>query len=218
MRRTIPGRARISAVVASLSAAGIVALLACARADDRLPPLPAGKYSEVQRKAVQEFLRERGQPVFGPFVPLLRSPELMLSAKSMGDYLRFKSALPPRIGELAILVVCREWTQQVEWQIHSPLALQAGVSRDTIEAIGDGRRPDKLAADEQVAYDLSIEILRNRRVSDETYRRAVAAFGEQGVVDLLGLNGYYGLLAVVMNAARTPPPPSTAVPLRAFPD
>jgi 4-carboxymuconolactone decarboxylase len=211
-------RGRISAIVAATSFAGIVALLACARADDRLPPVPARKYSEVQRKAVQDFLRERGQPVFGPFVPLLRSPELMLSAKSMGDYLRFRSALPKRIGELAILVVCREWTQQVEWQIHYPLALQAGVPRDVADAIADGRRPDKLSPDEQAAYDLSVEILRNHRVSDETYRRAVAAFGEQGVVDLLGLNGYYALLAVVMNAARTPPPPTAAVPLRAFPD
>ncbi len=211
-------RGRISGIVAATSFCAIVALLACARADDRLPPVPAGKYSEVQRKAVQDFLRQRGQPVFGPFVPLLRSPELMLSAQSMGDYLRFRSALPRRIGELAILVVCREWTQQVEWQIHYPLALQAGVGRDVADAIADGRRPDKLSADEQAAYDLSIEILRNHRVSDETYRRAVAAFGEQGVVDLLGLNGYYALLAVVMNAARTPPPPTAAVPLRAFPD
>jgi 4-carboxymuconolactone decarboxylase len=209
---------RISGIVAAVSLACIVVLLACARADDRLPPLPAGRYTEVQRKAVQEFLRQRGQPVFGPFVPLLRSPELMLTAKSMGDYLRFRSALPKRVGELAILVVCREWTQQVEWQIHYPLALEAGVPREVADAIADGRRPDKLAPDEQVAYDVSIEILRNHRVSDETYRRAVAAFGEQGVVDLLGLDGYYALLAVVMNAARTPAPPTAAVPLRAFPD
>jgi 4-carboxymuconolactone decarboxylase len=218
MRGTAPGKARISAAIAVLSGAGIVVLLACARADDRLPPLPAGKYNEVQRKAVQEFVRERRQPVFGPFVPLLRSPELMLTAKSMGDYLRFRSALPSRVRELAVLVVCREWTQQVEWQIHSPLALQAGLSREVVDAIADGRRPETLASDEQVAYDLSIEILRNHRVSDDTYRKAVAAFGEQGVVDLLGLNGYYALLAVVMNAARTPAPPTAAAPLRAFPD
>jgi 4-carboxymuconolactone decarboxylase len=142
----------------------------------------------------------------------------MLSAKSMGDYLRFRSPLPKRIGELTVLVVCREWTQRVEWQIHYPLALQAGLPRAVADAIADGRRPDKMAPDEQAAYDLSIEILRNHRVSDETYRRAVAAFGEQGVVDLLGFNGYYALLAVVLNAARTPPPPTPALPLRAFPD
>jgi 4-carboxymuconolactone decarboxylase len=211
-------RTSISGIVAVLSGLAIVALLACARADDRLPPLPAGKYSEVQRKAVQEFLRERGQPVYGPFVPLLRSPDLMLSAKSMGDYLRFRSPLPKRIEELAILVVCREWTQQLEWQIHYPLALQAGLPREVADAVADGRRPDKLAPDEEAAYDLSVEILRNHRVSEATYRRALAAFGEQGVVDLLGFNGYYAFLAVVMNAARTPPSPGTAPALRAFPD
>jgi 4-carboxymuconolactone decarboxylase len=114
--------------------------------------------------------------------------------------------------------VCREWTQQVEWQIHYPLAVQAGLSRETADAIADGRRPDHLAEDEQVAYDLSLEILRNRRVSEQTYRRAMAAFGEQGVVDLLGLNGYYAFLATVMNAARTPVSNVSVVPLRAFPD
>jgi 4-carboxymuconolactone decarboxylase len=213
-----PVRTKIAAAVACLSAIGIVALLASARAEDRMPPLPLTKYSEVQRKALVEFTREPRQPLSGPFVPLLRSPELMLSAKSMGDYLRFRSPLPRRVGEMVVLLVCREWTQQVEWQIHAPLALQAGLPRETIEAIADGRRPDDLAAEERIAYDLSLEILRNRRVSEETYRRAVQAFGEQGVVDLLGLNGYYSLLATVMNAVRTRTPDLAVVPLRSFPD
>ena len=220
MRVALPRRVRVSMAVAVLAFAALVAALgsACVRADDRLPPLPFDKYSEVQRKAVRDFAADRGKPVFGPFVPLVRSPELMLSAKAMGDYLRFKSSLPKRIGELAVLVVCREWTQQVEWQIHYPLALQAGLSPEVADAIADGRRPEKLAQDEQVAYDLSIEIQRNRRVSDETYRRAVTAFGEQGLVDLLGVNGYYVFLATVMNAARTAPTVVAAVPLRHFPD
>jgi 4-carboxymuconolactone decarboxylase len=220
MRIIHPVRVRVSLAVAVFALVGLVAMLgsACVRADDRLPALPLDKYTEVQKKAARDFAADRGKTVFGPFVPLLRSPELMLGAKAMGDYLRFKSSLPKRIGELAVLVVCREWTQQVEWQIHYPLALQSGVSREVADAIADGRRPDKLKEDEQVAYDLSIEILRNRRVSDETYRRAVAAFGEQGVVDLLGVNGYYVFLATVMNAARTAVPMIAAVPLRQFPD
>jgi 4-carboxymuconolactone decarboxylase len=218
MKTGLPARTKVAGAVACLSAIGIVVLVACARAEDRMPALPPGKYSEVQRKAALEFAKERGKPVFGPFVPLLRSPELMLSASSMGDYLRFRSALPPRVGEMVVLLVCREWTQQVEWQIHYPLALQAGVSRETADAIADGRRPDNLSADERIAYDLSFEILRNRRVSEETYRRALQAFGEQGVVDLLGLNGYYSFLATVMNAARTRTSEIAAVPLRSFPD
>jgi 4-carboxymuconolactone decarboxylase len=218
VRTPWPIRTKVAVATMCLSAIGIVALVACARADDRMPPLQIEKYSEVQRKAALEFAKERGKPVFGPFVPLLRSPELMLSARSMGDYLRFRSAVPPRIGEMVVLVVCREWTQHVEWQIHYPLALQAGLPRETADAIADGRRPDGLAADERVAYDLSLEILHNRRVSEETWRRALQTFGEQGVVDLLGLNGYYSFLATVMNAARTRTSDAAAVPLRSFPD
>jgi len=101
---------------------------------------------------------------------------------------------------------------------HQPLALQAGLPHKTVEAIADGRRPDDLAPEERIAYDLSLEILRNRRVSEETYHRAVQAFGEQGVVDLLGLTGYYSFLATVMNAARTGTPDVAVVPLRSFPD
>ena len=218
MRSHYSLRSVLPLVAMALSAAGIVALLAFARADDRLPPLPLEKYNEVQRKAAERFASDRGKPPYGPFVPLLRSPELMLGAKSIGDYLRFKTSLQPRVGELVVLVVCRDWTQQVEWQIHYPLALQAGISREIADAIADGRRPDGLGPDQQVAYDLSMEILRNRRVSEQTYRRAVAAFGEEGIVDLLGLNGYYAFLSIVMNAARTPAPSFTAVPLRSFPD
>jgi len=209
---------KIAAAIACLSAIAIVALIACAQAEDRMPPLPVAKYNEVQRKALFEFAKERRQPLSGPFVPLLRSPELMLTAKSMEDYLRSRSPLPRRVGEMVVLLVSREWTQQVEWQIHFPLALQAGLARSTIEAIADGRRPDDLGAEERIAYDFSLEILRNRRVSEETYRRAVQAFGEQGVVDLLALNGYYSFLATVMNAARTRTSDVAVVPLRSFPD
>jgi len=213
-----PARTKIAAAVACLSAVGIVAVLAYARAEDRMPPLPVAKYDEVQRKALVEFAKGGRQPLSGPFVPLLRSPELMLTAKSMEDYLRSRSPLPRRVGEMVVLLVSREWTQQVEWQIHAPLALQAGLPREMIEAIADGRRPDDLASEERIAYDLSLEILRNRRVSEETYRRAVQAFGEQGVVDLLALNGYYSFLATVMNAARTRTSDVAVVPLRSFPD
>lgn len=188
----------------------------CSR--DRLPPIPVERYSDAQKQAVRAFVTDRQRPVEGPFVPLLRSPELMLATKRVGDYLRSKSVLPPRIRELAVLVVSREWTQQVEWQAHHRLALQAGLRADVVEAIGDGRRPAALQDDEQAAYDVSIELLRNKRVSDETYRRAVAAFGEQGVVELLGVNGYSMFLSAVMNGARTTPADVVAEPLRRFPD
>ena len=142
----------------------------------------------------------------------------MLAAKNMDDYFRSKGVLAPRIKELIILVVCREWTQQVEWQIHNPKALEAGLSREAVAAIADGRRPASLAEDEQTAYDVSLELLRYKRISDPTYQRAVATFGEQGMVELLAVNGYYMLLSTVMNGARTAASGPVVEPLRPFPD
>lgn len=198
----------------------VAAIVWChpAAAQDRMPPIPAQNYTEVQKKAAEEFAGGRGYDVRGPFVPLLRSPEVMLRAKAMGDYLRFKSVLPARVSEMVILITAREWTQQYEWVAHHAIAMKAGLSPQLAEAIADGRRPSDMVDDEAAAYDLSIEIQRTKRVSDATYAKAVAKFGEQGVIDILGINGYYTLLAMTMNAARTPVPEGTPEPLKRFPE
>jgi 4-carboxymuconolactone decarboxylase len=185
---------------------------------DRMPPIPADKLTEAQKKAAEAFAEGRGYQVRGPFVPLLRSPEVMLRAKSLSDYLRFKSTLEPRLNEMAILITAREWTQQYEWNAHFPAALKAGLRREIAEAIAEGVRPRGMADDEEALYDVATEILRLKRVSDPTYRRAVAKFGEQGVIDLLGVVGYYNLLAIVMNATRTALPPNVAEPLKRYPE
>ncbi|NUU44897.1 carboxymuconolactone decarboxylase family protein [Tardiphaga robiniae] len=189
-----------------------------ALAQDRMPPIPADKYTESQKKAAEEFAGGRGYEVRGPFVPLIRSPEVMLRAKAMGDHLRFKSALAPRLSEMIILITAREWTQQYEWVAHHDIAIKAGLRNDIADAIADGRRPVGMAEDEEAAYDMSIEIQRTKRVSDPTWNKAVAKFGEQGVIDLLGINGYYTFLAMAMNAARTGLPAGVAEPLKRFPD
>jgi len=198
--------------------AALCALAAPAVAQDRLPPIAPDKYSEAQRKAAEEFAGGRGYEVRGPFVPLIRSPEVMLRAKAMGDHLRFKSALPPRISEMVILITAREWTQQYEWVAHHDIALKAGLRPEIAEAIADWRRPVGMAEDEEAAYDVSTEIQRSKRVSDATWNKAVAKFGEAGVIDLLGINGYYTFLAMTMNAARTALPPGVAEPLKRFPE
>ena len=187
-------------------------------AQDRMPPIPADKMTDAQKKAAETFAEGRGYQVRGPFVPLLRSPEVMLRAKAMGDYLRFKSVLAPRINEMVIILTAREWTQQYEWQAHYPAALKAGLRREIADAIADGRRPAGMAEDEETAYDMATEILRLKRVSDATYARAVGKFGEQGVIDLLGVVGYYNLLAIVMNATRTAMPENVPEPLRRYPE
>ena len=201
-------------VIAGAAIAGLVASPVLAQ--DRMPPIAADKLTDAQRKAADAFAEGRGYAVRGPFVPLLRSPEVMLRAKAMGDYLRFKSTLGPRLNEMVILITAREWTQQYEWNAHHPIALKAGLRPEIAAAIAEGYRPAAMAEDEEIAYDVATEILRLKRVSDPTYRRAVAKFGEQGVIDLLGVVGYYNFLAIVMNATRTGLPEGAAEPLKRY--
>jgi 4-carboxymuconolactone decarboxylase len=183
-----------------------------------MPPIPAEKMTAEQQQAAAAFKAGRGYGVLGPFAVMLRSPEVMLRAKAMGDYLRFRNVLPKRVSEMVILLTAREWSQQFEWSHHHPLALAAGLAAGVADAIGDGRRPEGLSADEVVAYDFSMELHHCKRVSDATYARAVAAFGEQGVIDLIGVIGYYSLLAMVMNVARTKPDTGPVTPLKHFPE
>ena len=186
-------------------------------AQERLPVIPDEKLTEVQKKASAEFAEGRGYPVRGPFAAMLRSPEVMLRAKAMGDYLRFKSTIPPRLNELAILITARQWGQSYEWHAHRPLAEKAGLNPDIALAVADGRRPAGMAADEELVFDFCAELHANKSVSDATYQRALAKFGEQGIVDLTAVNGYYSFIAMVLNVARTALPAGAKPGLQPFP-
>jgi 4-carboxymuconolactone decarboxylase len=164
---------------------------------DRAPLTPE------QRRAVEEFRRLRGADPFGPFIPLLGSPELMPRVAALGEYLRYRSALPPRLRELAIVITAAHWRQEFEWDIHAPLAHEAGVSRDVLEALWNGEAPFGLDADQQALYDLCTALHRQRKPGAATIARATATLGEQGVIDAIGLCGYYALLAMVLNTAST---------------
>jgi 4-carboxymuconolactone decarboxylase len=180
---------------------------------DRLRPIPPEDWTDAQRTAAQDIINGPRGALYGPFVPLLRSPELMGYAQKLGEYLRYRSAIGVRLSELAILVTAREWDQQVEWAIHAPIAQQVGIPADVVAAIARRERPAALLVDEAVVYDFCLELHRHKRVSDRVYDDALALFGEQGVVDLMGVNGYYTFLAMVMNTARTAVPASSAAPL-----
>jgi 4-carboxymuconolactone decarboxylase len=183
----------------------------------RLPTIAPGKYTDEQKKAAEEFLAVRKVPVFGPFEPLMYSPQVMSQARAMGDYLRYKSAIGNTLSELAILVTAREWSQDYEWYVHYPIALKAGIKADVADAIGDGRRPVGMSDDEEIVYDFSTELYRNKRVSDGTFERAEKRFGKKGVVDLTGINAYYTLLAMHLNAAHYETP-KDAKRLARFPE
>ena len=185
---------------------------------ERLPHIAADQMTAEQKKAEEEFRAGRGYGLLGPFAVMLRSPEVMLRAKAMGDYLRFRNVLPKRVSEMVILLTAREWTQEFEWSHHYAYALEAGLAPAVIAAIADGRRPPAMAEDEAAAYDFVSELQRRKSVSDETFGKARTTFGEPGVIDLVGIVGYYSLLAMVMNVARTRPDTSTGLPLPRFPD
>lgn len=185
---------------------------------DRMPPLDPATMSAAQRNAAEALAAGPRGGVKGPFIPLLRSPELMDALQKVGEYLRFRSSLDPRIREFLMLVVSRQWSQQLEWFVHVPLALRAGVKEQTLQGLAAARRPPAMAEDEAMAYDLCDELLRTHGVSDATYRNAVDAFSEAGIIDILGLIGYFSTMSMVLNVAHTPTPPGeSAIPLAPLP-
>lgn len=184
---------------------------------ERMPPLAADAMSEEQKIAAAELAAGPRGGVRGPFIPLLRSPELMSCLQKVGEALRYRSSLAPKLNEFVMLIVAREWTQQFEWQVHQPLALAAGLEPEIVAAVGGGGRPRGMAEDEETVWDFCAELLRTRGVFDATYARAVTLLGERGLVDLVGLMGYFTTVSMVMNVARTPPPNAEAERLPALP-
>ena len=198
--KSLPNFAALLATV--LAAVCALAGAPPAQAQARLPAIEPRNYSPEQAAAAVEFEAARKTPVFGPFEPMMYSPQLMARTRALGDYLRFKPAIGTVLGELAILVTAREWSQDYEWHVHYPIALKAGIPAAVADAIAAGRRPQDMGADEEIVYDFAMELHRSRRVSDPTYARAEKRFGRQGVVDLTGICGYYTLLAMELNMAQ----------------
>ena len=203
----------------ALAGCVLLSMLSAAAAQNRMPPIPKEKWTDAQKKAADELAAgPRGAgAVAGPFVPLLRSPEFMNRLQKTGEYVRFQNSIGQKLTEFVILLTARQWTQQYEFDAHQPLALKAGVKQEFITAIMDGRRPTGMAADEEAAYDFCAELRQNQSVSDATYARAVGKFGEQGVIDMTGLVGYYTTLAMIMNVSRAPLPEGKKEPLARFP-
>ena len=151
-----------------------------------------------------------------PFNVFLRSPELGDHLQKVGSHIRFKSSLGQKLNEMAILITARHWTAQYEWFAHHRLALQAGLDPQVAEAIAQGKRPTTMKDDEAIVYNFCQELHTTTRVSDATYKAMVDAFGEQGVMDLIAVNGYYVLVAMTLNVDRTPIPGDAPAPLPAL--
>ncbi len=178
-----------------------------------MPPIPADRMTPSQREAAQEIVAGRRGDLYGPFVPALRSPEFLRRLQRLGEYLRYEAALPPRLREMAIILTAREWNQDFEWDVHAPLAKEAGLAPSIVDDIAAGRRPAEMDDEEAVIFDVFVELHRTRALGDATYAAAVSAFSEQGLIDLLGAIGYYTTLAMIMNVAQTPLPPGKSAVL-----
>lgn len=187
-------------------------------AQDRMPVIPQEKMTEAQKKAVQDYKELRKQDLAGPpWSVILRVPDLVVPSLELRLHNLNNSALSRKLTELAIMIAARQWTNNYEWNAHSTLAGRAGLSPAILGAVADGRRPEHMADDEELIYDFCTELLHNQSVSDATYARMLAKFGEAGIVEAASLEGYYTYLSMIMNTARSPLAPGIKPALSPFP-
>jgi len=166
------------------------------------------------RAAMKSSAASRPGPLGGPFNVWLRSPGMGNIIQQLGAEIRFRSSLPSRLNEMAILITARKWTSQYEWFAHHKVATEAGLDPAVAEAIAQGRRPSKMSGDEAIVHDFSRELHETQGVSDATYKAALDRFGERGVVDLIAVNGFYVLVSMCLNVDRTPLPEGEKLPLK----
>lgn len=178
---------------------------------ERLGEIEAAALDERQRAIVASITAGRGG-MRGPFWPWLRSPDLADRAQRLGEFVRFKSSLPQRLVELAVLFTARHWRAQFEWFAHAPIALKEGLDADVVAALRYGAEPRFARDDEAAVYAVCRELYAGARVSDATYETARRHLGERGVVELVGVLGYYALVSMTLNAFRVGLPPGESPP------
>jgi 4-carboxymuconolactone decarboxylase len=205
---------------ATIGAALVLSMgLAAARAEDgppRFPKISMEQLNPEQQAVAAEVLKQSSAGLGGPYGMLIKSPELLKRYLLMTEYLRQKTALPHRLNEMAILLEARLWDAQYEWWAHEPLARKAGVPDAIIEDIRAGKRPSAMQSDEAVVYDVVTEILNKRQLSDDTFAHAKQILGEQQVVDLVAVTGFYVMVSAVVIAGRIEIPNGGAPPMPAL--
>ena len=194
-------------------------------ADRRFPLIPPENLTADQRvvydaikggprSKIANTAAAKPGPLGGPFNAMLRSPGVGNIVQSLGGEIRFKSSLPAKLNELAIMVTARYWTSQYEWHAHCKLALEAGLDPAIAKDVAENRRPAMMDADEAMIYDFSRELHDTKQVSDANFQRVKDRFGEQGVFDLIACNGYYSLVSMILNVDRVPLPDGIPLPLK----
>ena len=175
--------------------------------------LAESEMDPAQLKVYRELASGPRGGVRGPFNALLRSPILADRVQKLGEYLRFESVLPARLNEFAILITARHWDAQYEWYAHHLHAMKGGLKPEIAADLAQGRRPANMQQDEAVVYDFCSELHKNHCVSEATLKRAFDQFGERGVIDLIGVSGYYTLVSMVLNIDQHPLPAGVTPPL-----
>jgi 4-carboxymuconolactone decarboxylase len=173
---------------------------------DRFKPLKWDEMNPAQKKMMEHLVSGERKGAGGPFNVLLRSPEMGDLAQEFGAQMRFHSSLPRKLNEMAIIITARHWTAQYEWNAHRTAAAQAGLNEAIIQSIAAGKRPASMDADETVIYNFAVELLNTKQVTDPVFKAVKDKFGEKGVVDLIGVMGYYQLVSMLLNVDRYPLP------------
>jgi 4-carboxymuconolactone decarboxylase len=205
---------------AAIGLAILIATSHLGRAEDitRFAPLKADELTQAQ-KAWADMIAappRNAKFVNPPYRAYIRNPDLAPRLSALSDYLRWNTSLPPRLSELAILITARQWTAQYEWYAHYPLALKGGLDPKVADAIAAGQRPEGMKEDEAALYDLASELYRDRKVSDPVYKAALGQFGERGIMDIIGIIGYYDLVSMTLITMQAGMPDDKVKPLPAL--
>lgn len=177
-------------------------------AQTRFPDMAPDAMSPEQKSMHDAIMSGPRHSMEGPFNAWLRSPVLGTRLQAVGEYLRFNTSVPHKLNEFAILITAVEWSSGFEWYAHHPLALKAGLEPDVAEQLRQGKRPSAMTNDEAVVYDFVTQLHRQHQVGDKTFGHAKALLGEQGVMDLIALVGYYDIVSMTLNVAQVQPPAS----------
>ena len=180
----------------------------------RFPKLTPEGMTAAQREVAAEITAGPRGEVRGPFIALLHNPELARHVQRLGEHLRWKGKLPSRLKELAVLVTARRWTCQHEWVMHSKLALEGGLGAGIVDDIRQGREPKGMLDEEKAVYNFCRELHATGRAGDGTFAEIQTRFGLDGALELIALNGYYSLMAMVLNTAGLPLPGNAEPPLK----
>jgi 4-carboxymuconolactone decarboxylase len=198
--------------------ATIVSLLfagsALALTGERMPQIPLDKMTPAQRSVADAIMSGPRKGMSGPFNTWLRSPELADRLQKVGEYLRYNTSLDKRLNEMAIIMTAQHWGSQYEWYAHAPLAIKAGLDPAIVKALGTGKKPDNMKDDEAIVWEFTTQLRRDHGVDDAIYAKAVEKFGEQGVVDLVAVNGYYDVVSMTLNVAHVAPPADAELPFK----